>query len=133
MDRNAMTKEIRERIVLGGGIGHIREDEIDAVVLEAEAAVTEGAVKWMREQRAGWRPIAEAPIPPPDGLPVYWIYRCLIQDTDRNVMAGFVRYIDQTSRGRSPRVLRWYEGVSQRYAIIPNPKYFMPLPVARED
>ena len=114
MDRNAMTKEIRERIVLGGGIGHIREDELDTIL-------------------GDWRPIAEAPIPPPDGLPVYWIYRCLIQDTDRNVMAGFVRYIDQTSRGRSPRVLRWYEGVSQRYAIIPNPKYFMPLPVARED
>lgn len=80
-----------------------------------------------------WRPIAEAPIPPPEGLPIYWIYPCLLQTETGDVVAGFARYVDTNARGVSPRVLRWYEGVSQRYAMVPKPKYFMPLPQPRKD
>jgi hypothetical protein len=116
-DMDELITELRERVVMGGRIGHIYDDELERLV---------GAIPV-------WRPIAEAPIPPHEAVPTYWIWRCMIQDEEANVYAGFVRYVDAQSRGRSARILRWYEGVPHRYAQIAKPRYFIPLPQPRKD
>lgn len=117
----------------GAGWGKAMSAAAQAALDEiAELDRTKGLLSQLMEEWT-WRPIAEAPIPPPDGLPIYWSYACLIQTVGGRVAAGFVRYVDRTTRGRSPRVLRWYEGVPQSYTVVPDPKYFMPLPAKRED
>lgn len=89
-----------------------------------------GALRLAHAMR--WRPIDEAPIPDHEHVPIYWLFPCLIQDEAGVVYAGFARYASTNSRG-SNRVLRWYEGVSQRYAQILHPRYFMSLPQPRKD
>jgi hypothetical protein len=103
----------------GGGIGDIYRDELEQLVSAIPV----------------WRPIDEAPIPDHELVPIYWHYPCMIQDEAGVVYAGFARYATGTNT-RSPtpaRVLRWYEGISQRYAQILKPRYYQPLPQPRKD
>jgi hypothetical protein len=109
--------ELRDRVIMGGGQDDIYGDELERLV----AAIPV------------WHPIDEAPIPDSELVPTYWTYSCLIQTTTGNVVAGFARYVEQTSRGRAPRILRWYEGTTGRNNVVANPEYFMPLPQPRKD
>lgn len=83
-----------------------------------------------------WRPIAEAPIPPPSEAPDGFIFNCMLQNAGGVVGEGCARYVsDGRVRGsRHVRILRWYFGDGTRESrVCAGPRYFMPLPQPRKD
>lgn len=102
--------EIRERIVVGGGIGHIREPELDLLLTP------------------DWRPIAEAPIPPHNPARSWEYYPFLLQLVSGHVCEGYAQWRRPSGRNSAPTpVLKW----RNRLGAV-TPEFFMPLPKKKD-
>lgn len=110
-----LVEHIRQRIVVGGGTGHIREDELGRIVPR-------------------WRPMEEALslVPPykPKHYNQHW--RCLLRLPDTTgtdyVALGWAYWIPPSSRfPDKPALLRWGCPTGQCW-----PKFWMPLPEASD-
>jgi hypothetical protein len=81
-----------------------------------------------------WQPLDTAPIPPPEGLPSYWEFRCLIQSESGVVCEGYASYVGNYRKQKGndkPPILRWYRSRNGR--VERNAKYWMPLPAPLTD
>lgn len=109
--------QLRERTVVGGGIGLIYADELARVGILPV-----------------WRPIATAPVPPREELR-WGRWRCLLTDRKGTVVAGFAAYA--RIQGKADRWrLQWYAGNGIDTAMFGNkvfvPTHWMPLPKGLE-
>jgi hypothetical protein len=97
--------EIRHRILVGGGVGHLYQAEFERLM-------------------PNWQPIDTAPVPPREEL-MHGHWRCMLQTKDGWVCSGYAAYVQGRSRLVKTYTVQWYD---DHYRVA-APAYWMPLPL----